>query len=300
MITIVTDSVAAIPAEMRERYKVEVVSLYINYKEKEYLDAEMDLDVFYSKISEMADNPPISSQPSYLDFESKFEAVAERGDFLLGVFISSEMSGTLDGALRTARAVAQEYPEFKYRIVDSTSNSFDEACAVLDACQARENEGDLDSCTQAALNAIPCSRFLFTPESLTFLQKGGRIGGAKALLGNLIKVCSVLTVSNGKAETLAKVRTRKKALAYIVETLKADIESSAGLKRLVVHYIGDKEPAIAWAKKEIEPLLGHKVDVLPVSPVIGLHVGPSVGIAYECNKPVKGKLSIQPETLIFA
>lgn len=125
------------------------------------------------------------------------------------------------------------------------------------------------------------TRFLFTPETLTFLQKGGRIGGAAALLGNLIQLSPVLTVRDGQATTLAKVRTRKKALDKIVQTFKADVEAY-GLKRVMVHYIGDKNPAVAWAREVIEPLVGHAVDVLPVSPVIGLHVGPAVGIAYEC------------------
>ena len=122
------------------------------------------------------------------------------------------------------------------------------------------------------------------------MQKGGRIGGAAALLGNLIQLSPVLTVRDGQATTLAKVRTRKKALDKIVQTFKADVEAY-GLKRVMVHYIGDKNPAVAWAREVIEPLVGHAVDVLPVSPVIGLHVGPAVGIAYECARLLTGKIT---------
>ena len=131
---------------------------------------------------------------------------------------------------------------------------------------------------------------MFTPETLTFLQKGGRIGGAAALLGNLIQLSPVLTVTAGAAATLAKVRTRKKALDKIVATFKGDIEAR-GLKHVAVHYIGDKTPAVEWAREVIEPLIGHTVSVLPVSPVIGLHVGPAVGIAYECLSAVADKLT---------
>ncbi len=77
----------------------------------------------------------------------------------------------------------------------------------------------------------------------------------------------------------------------IIEMLEADIEASGGLKHLVVQYIGDKAPALEWAKEVVEPLIKRSVRVLPVSPVIGLHVGPAIGIAYECNEPLKDKVT---------
>ena len=97
-------------------------------------------------------------------------------------------------------------------------------------------------------------------------------------------------MNDGKATTFAKVRTRKKALDKIVATFKKDVEEH-GLKNVVVHYIGDKAPAVEWAREVVEPLIGRSVGVLPVSPVIGLHVGPAVGIAYECASALVGKLS---------
>ena len=179
---------------------------------------------------------------------------------------------------------------FSYALVDSSSCGYDEAWPVFDAVAARTAGEDLEGCTRAVLKGIESTRFLFTPETLTFLQKGGRIGNAAALLGNLIQLSPVLTVSDGKATTLAKVRTRKKALEKILATFKDDVEKH-GLKNVVVHYIGDKTPAVAWAHEVVEPLLGRTVPVLPVSPVIGLHVGPAVGIAYECASALAGKLT---------
>lgn len=161
---------------------------------------------------------------------------------------------------------------------------------VFDAVAARDAGEDLAGCAAAALRGIESTRFLFTPETLTFLQRGGRIGNAAALLGNLIQLSPVLTVSDGKADTFAKVRTRKKALDRIVTEFKKDVEQH-GLKHVVVHYIGDKAPAVAWAREVVEPLIGRTVSVLPVSPVIGLHVGPAVGLAYECASALAGKIS---------
>ena len=238
----------------------------------------------------MVDDIPTSSQPSQHTLEELFEASAKAGEEVLGIFISTGLSGTFDGAVRAARAVKSRNIDFACTLIDSTSCGYDEAWPVFDAVEARDAGAGLAGCTKAALAGMESTRFLFTPETLTFLQKGGRIGGAAALLGNLIQLSPVLTVRDGQATTLAKVRTRKKALDKIVQTFKADVEAY-GLKRVMVHDIGDKNPAVAWAREVVEPLVGHAVDVLPVSPVIGLHVGPAVGIAYECARSLTGKIT---------
>lgn len=299
MIKIVTDSVASIPKEEAKRLGLEVVTLYVSHNGQEFADADLDLDEFYAGINEMVDNIPTTSQPSQHVFESIFEKAAKAGDEVLGVFISSKFSGCFDGAIRAARAVQSRNIDFKCILMDSTSNGYDEAWPVYDAVDKRDAGGTLEDCAAAVWSGITCTRWLFTPESLTFLRKGGRIGGAAALLGNAIKLVPILTVIDGAAETFAKVRTRKKALDRIVQKLKEDM-SLHGLKRLAVHYIGDKAPALEWARETIVPLVGREVPVLPVSPVLGVHVGPAVGIAYECNTPIEGKLTVPYDESIFA
>ena len=268
MIRIITDSVSSITQEMAAQLDIQVVTLYVNRNGMEYEDATMDLDAFYADIYDMVDDIPT----------------------VCGIFISTGLSGAYDGALRAIRAVAARNIGFEWELIDSQSCGFDEAFPVLEAVAARDGGEDLRGVAQAALDAIERTRFLFTPESLTFLQKGGRIGGAAALLGNLIQLAPVLTVRDGSPVTFAKVRTRKKALDKIVAAMKADIEEH-GLRDVVVHYIGDKAPAVKWAHEVIEPMLGRKVSVLPVSPVVGLHVGPAVGVAYECAHAISGKLT---------
>ena len=299
MIKILTDSVASIPADAAREAGIDVITLYVNRDGRELADADMDLDAFYADIYDMVDNIPTSSQPSQAALEAVFEEAAQAGDEVLGVFISTGLSGAYEGAVRAARAVAARNIGFSYALVDSSSCGYDEAWPVFDAVAARAAGEDLEGCTRAVLKGIESTRFLFTPETLTFLQKGGRIGNAAALLGNLIQLSHVLTVSDGKATTLAKVRTRKKALEKILATFKDDVEKH-GLKNVVVHYIGSAAPAIKWAREAIEPVVGHAVEVLPVSPVIGVHVGPAVGIAYECERPVPGKLTAPTSELVFS
>lgn len=299
MIQIITDSVASIPADVAAQRDIKVVTLYVNRDGVEYADASMDVDAFYKDIYDMLDDIPTSSQPSQKVLEDVFEEAAQSGKEVLGVFMSSQMSGTYDGALRAARAIKARNLDFRYVLIDSSSNSYDEAWPVFAGADARDAGEDLATCAAAVLASVESTRFIFSPESLTFLQKGGRIGNAAALLGNLIQLSPVLTVKDSQAGTLAKVRTRKKALDKMITTFQADVEQH-GLKNVVVHYIGDKTPALQWAQEVIEPLIGKKVSVLPVSPVIGLHVGPAVGLAYECCSAISNKLSEPTSNLVSA
>lgn len=299
MIRIVTDSTASIPQDMAEENGVEVVTMYVNRDGREYEDATMDLEEFYRDIYDMVDNIPKSSQPSQGQLEELFESIAEAGDELLGIFMSSKMSGTVEGALRAARSVAARHAGFKYRIIDTWSNSFDEAWPVLAAAAGRNAGMSLDECCELAEYSMLSSRWLFTPESLRFLKAGGRIGTASALLGGIMKLRPVLTVVDGETSTFAKVRTQKRALEAIAKKVKADIEEY-GLKNIVVHYIGSPAQAAQWAREVIEPIVARKVPVIPVSACIGVHVGPAIGVVYECERELRGKISVNPSTLVYA
>lgn len=113
---------------------------------------------------------------------------------------------------------------------------------------------------------------------------------AEQLLGGVINITPILTVKDGEAATAAKTRSQKKAMAKIVKLFEEDI-AAYGLKNLVVHYIGSKIPAEKWAEEVINPLVEFKARVVPASPVIGVHVGPAVGIAYECKQRIEGKFT---------
>ena len=299
-IQIITDSVAYVPPELARERDIEVASLFVRHDGVEHREADMDIDRFYEGIGGMIDNVPTSSQPSQHELEAMFEKAAEAGRAVLGVFLSSRLSGTYDGAVRAARTVKSRNLGFECTLVDSASACSDEGFAVMDACDVRDAGGSLKDCVAAAVHGIKSSRFLFTPESLAFLKAGGRIGSVAALLGSLVKITPLIMVADGVPVTFAKVRTTKRALDKIVDTLKEDMAHCGGLKRIVVHYIGDKAPAVAWARDVIEPLVGHEVRVQPASPVIGVHVGPAMGVAYECMDSIAGKLGANAPELVFS
>lgn len=299
MIRIVTDSTSSIPLSLRDSHDVRVLSLFVNRDGVEYEESSMDLDSFYADIYDMIDSIPTSSQPALFEFESAFEQAAEANDDVIGLFLSSRMSGTFESAVRAARETSSRHPSFRCAVVDSTTNCMELGWSVLAVAEAAAEGADFAACVEMARERIRCTRFIFSPESLRFLEKGGRIGKAAALLGNALRISPILTVKDGEASTFAKVRTQKKARAKMLEILERDAEAY-GLKNVAVHYIGSREPAERWASESIIPFVGHEVAILPASPVIGVHVGPAVGIAYECERPIEGKFEkIEPEVVLF-
>lgn len=301
MIRLVTDSVSSVPSALAAEDGIELVPLTIVHGSEQFVDEGSKLDAFYGKLPHMLDDSvaTTTSLPSQLEFEERFDRIADAGDQLLGVFMGSSLSGTFDCALRAARSVAARHAGFRFRIIDSTTCCMDEGLPVLEGAAGIAAGADLDACAQLVARAIASSRIVFAPMTLSYLQKGGRIGNAAALVGNLMKICPVLSVEDGSINTLSKARTHRKALRAIRDKL-ADEAGAYGLKEAAVQYIAARDEAMAWAHDEIEPMLGRTVPVIPCTSVVGVHVGPAVGVAYCCAKPVPGKFTSNPDELVFA
>lgn len=284
-VSIVTDSVASIPDDDARELGIEVVSLYINDGETNQPEVDMDVADFYRRLVSMK-TLPTSSQPCVESLVTAFRSAVERGSDVVGVFISSKMSGTFETAMLAADMVRAEHPDARIEIVDSCSNSLQEGFATIAAAQAARAGETLDRCVQAARDTINRTRFLFTPASLDNLRKGGRIGGASALIGGLLQIRPILTVERGETQTFAKVRTQSRALAEIAKTFADDV-ATHGLVKVIVHYIGEPGPAEKFATEYVEPIAGKPVRVLPVSPVVGLHVGQAVAIVYQTERKLR-------------
>jgi len=284
-VRIITDSTSCIPAGERERLGIAVVPVYIREGDSVLAESDIDLGEFFARLAE-AGPMPTTSQPSPEDFARVFRAVVADGDDALAVLISSKMSGTLASAELAADMVRASMPAASITLVDSLSNSMQEGFAVLAAARVAARGGGVAECEAAASASIRRSRFLFAPRSLDYLARGGRISGAASLLGGLLRIAPVLTAIDGASGIAAIERTHKRALDRMAHLMRTDVERY-GLGQAVVQFIGDAEDAARFAAEQIAPITGAAVPVVPIGAVVGLHVGPAIGVAYETIEPMR-------------
>ncbi len=283
-IKIVTDSTTYIPMDLRKKFDIQVVSLSINFDTETFLEEEIDNATFYKKMDE-AKNIPSSSQPSVQNFCNVFENLLEANHKVVAIFISSEMSGTYNTAMMAKNKVLERFPQGIIEIIDSRSNCMEAGFVVLAAAQAVEKGLDFAGVLNAAYRVLDRTRFLFSPHSLDYLKKGGRIGGAEALLGTILQIKPILTVVNGKTAVFDKVRTKSRAIERMLDVLSQDAQAK-GLERVVVHHINNPAEGEALSQ-QIRERLNIEVPVYSIGPVIGVHVGPgTIGVVYQTKEPI--------------
>jgi DegV family protein with EDD domain len=284
-VLVVTDSSSCLSREDLERLHITAVPLYVSENGRSTPEPEVDVADLYERITGMA-SLPTTSQPTPAELSDAFSGAAERGADVLGVFISSKMSSTLATAEGAAASIRAQYPRARIALVDSESNSLQEGYAVLSAAECAANGGELGECEAAARATIRRTRFLFAPQGLENLARGGRISGAARLLGATLRIVPVLTAEDGTTSVVAAVRTQGRALRRIAERMSADV-GRFGLRRAAVQVIADDAGAAAFAREMIEPIAGSPVDVVPVGPAVGIHVGPAIGVVYETIEPMR-------------
>lgn len=277
-IKLVTDSTSYIPMELRDKYDISVVSLGVSFGLETYDEEDIDNETFYDKMAKHKELPT-SSQPTPLRLYELFEQFVSVGDSVVGIFLSSDMSGTYSSALIAKCMIAEKYPDATIEIIDSRSNCMELGFAVLAAAKAAHEGEPFEQVVAEAKNVISKSRFLFVPQTLEYLRKGGRIGGAAAFLGSILQIKPILTVIDGKTAVFGKVRTTSRAIATIIDAFLKDVKEK-GLGEVVVHHINCMAEGIKIAEM-IEEHLNISVPVYSIGPVIGLHVGPgALGVVY--------------------
>ncbi len=283
-VTILTDSTSYLSEEVRKDLNIKMVSLNLTFGNDSMREVDIDNEQFYKMMA--SNGIPTSSQPSVGDMYQEMLGVIEKGDSLCCIFISSDMSGTLSTGELAKEMVLEKYENAKIEIIDSRSNCMQLGFAVIMAARAAKAGKSLEQVREAALENIKRSRFLFIPENLEYLRKGGRIGGAGALIGNLFKIIPILTVEDGKTTILTKVRTKKNAVLGMTETMLQDIRKF-DLGEIVVLHINCLDEAKEFAKI-VQEKLHVNIDIMDIGPVIGLHVGPgTIAIAYYTLKPMR-------------
>lgn len=277
-VKVITDSTAYLPQEVLEELDIKVVSLGVNFTDSSYKEVEISNESFYEL---MAQSPkvPTSSQPSPADFYEVMLKTVEQGDEIAGVFLSSDFSGTYYSAVTARKMIQEKYPEAKIELIDSRSAATPVGYGAIAGAKGAREGWPLEKVVVKIKEVVSKGRLFFVPKTLEYLKKGGRIGGAAALVGTLLQVKPILTVQDGRVAVFDKVRTSEKALARLVEVFAQDLKQTGGAEVTVLH-INCLEDARALAK-QIAEISCLQVGIGSIGPVIGLHVGPgTLGIAY--------------------
>jgi len=196
-VAIATDSTSYIPPELVEKYNIHVIPEILNWEGESYLD---DVDIkpteFYNRLGNSKELPT-TSQASAGEFIDFFTKIGESSESIVGIFLSEELSGTLDSAT-TAKEMVAELP---IEIIDSRSTSMGLGFMVLAAARAAEEGLSQSEIAELVRDMVPIVKTIFVVDTLEYLHKGGRIGGAQRLIGSVLSTKPVLHLDNGRIET---------------------------------------------------------------------------------------------------
>jgi DegV family protein with EDD domain len=163
------------------------------------------------------------------------------------------------------------------------TNCMEMGFQVLQGAKAAREGKDIEEVIGVINKVKEKGKFLFIPDTFKYLKKGGRIGGAAALVGSILQIKPILTVTDGMTTVFEKVRTKKKAIEVIENKVVKDMEQH-GLGELIVHHINCEKEGLEVANR-LSRRLNVPVEVESIGPIIGVHVGPGcIGIAYHTEK----------------
>lgn len=274
-VVIVTDSTSFMPQNLVDQYGLIIVPQILNWEGESYLDGlEITNEAFYSRLASSKELPT-TAQPSPGQFMEAFSRLKETAESIVCIVISDHLSGTLD----SARAAAQAMPDLPVEVVDSRSTSMGLGLLVLLAARMAEEGRDHVQIAEDIRSLVPHVRLLFVVDTLEFLHKGGRIGGAQRLLGSVLSIKPILHIEDGRIEPLESVRTKKKALSRLMDLVD---EQTRGWSKIHIAVVDATAPDTAnmifdHIEQEIKPV---EIIRSGLSPVVGTHAGPgAIGIA---------------------
>jgi DegV family protein with EDD domain len=275
-VVVVTDSTAYIPIDLVKRYDITVVPQVLIFGEETFKDGvDMRPTEFYKRLVE-SEVKPTTSQAAVPDFKEIFEKLQSEGKEILAILVSDGLSKTLN----SATLASQMIPDLKIEIFNSESVAMALGFQVLAAARAAAEGASLQECKAIAEAAREKTGVVFVVDTLEFLHRGGRIGGASRYLGTALKIKPILELRDGRIEALEKVRTKSKAYDRLIEIITERV-NGRGEVRLAALHANALEDARHLLNETGKKLNAVELVFSEVSPVVGTHCGPgTVGIAY--------------------
>lgn len=274
---IVTDCASDIVKEEAEALNIQIAPLFIQFPEGEVSSNDITPDDFYQRLKNIAPRIPSTSQPSTGIFSSIYNKLVEFGEEVISIHISSGLSGTIESAQSGAALI----PGKLIDMVDSLTLSGGERFQVLAAALAAKAGRSKEFILERLSKIRAATEVVYTLETLEYLQRGGRIGRVQALAGAILHIKPIIHVDklDGKYSTIGKERTIAKALDGITKHIVKVYGVETPLWVSVLH--GQlTEQATKLAEMVQKTLNINKLEILRISPVLGVHTGPGiVGLA---------------------
>jgi DegV family protein with EDD domain len=275
-LAIVTDSTCTIPDELIAKYKIDIAPQVLIWEGKTLYDGvDMTPQQFYEKLAH-ASAMPTTSQATVASFQKIFEPLAKAGRPILAVVLSSKLSGTLQSAIQAK----QDLPGAQIEIVDSDHVGMSLGYQVLMAARKAEAGGSFQEVAGYAREAKNHVGILIIVDTLEFLHRGGRIGGAARLVGTLLNFKPILELKDGRVEALERVRTRAKATARILDLVEERVRGHNNIRISVLHgnAEADGRQLLEQIKNRFHPV---ETTLTWATPVLGAHTGPgTLAVAY--------------------
>jgi DegV family protein with EDD domain len=272
-VRIVTDSACDLPEPICEELGIEVVPLTIRFGDREYVDRkELSVDAFWRELA-ASPVPPETSAPSVGAFEETFRRLSDEGaSAIVCINLSAKLSATMQSAQVAAKALDGKTP---IQIIDSMSASMGIGNLVLHAARRARAGAPLEEIVHEVEARRQRGHVFAALDTLEYLRKGGRIGGAQAMLGSMLSIKPLISVIDGAVEPAGRVRTRSKALRFLVDQIPA-------AKVEMISVLHANAPDLDEFLAILEPAVPDaEVTVGSIGPVIGVHTGPRVvGIAW--------------------
>ncbi|MCB0118825.1 MAG: DegV family protein [Anaerolineales bacterium] len=275
---IVTDSTAYIPPELTQKHGITVTPQILIWDDQTFRDGvDIQPVEFYTRLKG-AKVMPSTSQVSPATMQEVFQGFVDKDMPVLGIFISSKLSGTLQSA-KQAKEMMGSAGE-KVALVDSQSTAMALGFQALAAARAMEAGASLEECAAVAEKAHERTGVFFAVDTLEFLHRGGRIGGAQRFIGSALNLKPILAVQEGKVEGVERIRTKSKAHDRILELVSEQVKGKSNVRIATLHAnaADDAKSLLDRANASLSPA---ETLFTEVSPVVGTHAGPgTVGLAY--------------------
>jgi DegV family protein with EDD domain len=269
-VAIMTDSTCDLPQDAREQHSIHMIPLHIHWGDEIFqAGIDIDADTFYKRLI-VDPVHPTTSQPSAGEFLQLIERLRSEGaEEIVGVFLSRLLSGTISSA-----EAALTMTDVPLHIVDTKSISLGVGAAVMAAVQARDAGGSAADIVTAAEKRAARTNAVITVDTLEYLHRGGRIGGAIKLVGHALSLKPVMHLVDGKLEPVSATRTRSKAITRMIEAASAGLDMAGPIGGGILHVAAPQDAEIV-AGLFRERYAPQEMMTVEVTPVIGVHVGPN-------------------------